>query len=63
MTVVTQAFEMAATIRAGVLGLPDHPTVVIGHPIASRTVPEIEKMADSAIERVVSGLLQPGGAS
>lgn len=62
MTVVTQAFEMAATIRAGVLGLPDHPTVVIGHPIASRTAPEVVKMADAAVERVVFGLLQSGGA-
>lgn len=62
MTVITQAFEMAATVRAGVLGLPDHPTVVIGHPIASRTTPEVLKMADAAVERVVAGLLRTGGS-
>lgn len=58
MAVVTQAFELAATIRAGVLGLPDLQTVVIGHPIASRTVAEVEKMADAAIARVVAGLVR-----
>ena len=58
MTVVTQAFEMAATMRAGVLGLPDHPTVVIGHPIASRARADVVQMADTALARVVAGLLQ-----
>ena len=62
MTVITQAFEMAATVRAGVLGLPDHPTVVIGHPIASRTTSEVVKMAAAAAERVVAGMLRAGGS-
>jgi hypothetical protein len=62
VTVVTEAFEMAATIRAGVLGLPDHPTVVIGHPLASRTPPEVEKLAEAAVARIAAGLLQSGGA-
>ena len=57
---VTEAFETAASMRAGVLGLPQHPTVVVEHPIASRTGPEVHKMAETAVARVAAGLAQKG---
>ena len=56
VTVLTTAFETAAAARAGVLGLPDHRTVVIPHPIASLMPPEVEKMAVDAVARVADGL-------
>jgi len=57
VTVLTEAFETAAIARAGVLGLPDHRTVVIEHPIASRTPSEVEKMAEGAAARVAARLI------
>ena len=58
---VTAAFETAASMRAGVLGLPEHPTVVVEHPIASRTHPEVWTMAEIAVPRVAAGLGRQGG--
>ena len=60
MTVVTEAFEIAASMRAGVLGLPEHPTVVVDHPIASRTHSEVQRMAEGAVARVAAGLIRKG---
>ena len=57
---VTEAFETAASMRAGVLGLPQHPTVVVEHPIASRTHPEVAKIAEAAVARVAAGLARKG---
>jgi hypothetical protein len=47
-------------MRAGVLGLPEHPTVVVEHPIASRTLPEVRTMAEAAVDRVAAGLAREG---
>jgi hypothetical protein len=60
VTVVTEAFETAASMRAGVLGLPEHPTVVVEHPIASRTPAEVGTMAATAVARVAAGLTGKG---
>jgi len=60
VTVITQAFEVAAAMRAGVLGLPEHPTVVVEHPLASRTVADVETMVDAAVGRIAAALT--GGA-
>jgi hypothetical protein len=56
VTVLTEAFQAAATARASALGLPDHPTVVVEHPLASRTALEVEKMAVAAADRIVAAL-------
>lgn len=58
VTVVTEAFVVAATARASVLGLPEHPRVVVEHPLASRTLPEVEQMAAAAAARVAAGLVK-----
>jgi hypothetical protein len=62
VTVLTEAFETAAAARARVLGLPEHRAVVVEHPIASRTGPEVEKMAVGAAARVVAALTGSGEA-
>lgn len=57
---VTEAFETAASMRAGVLGLPEHPTVAVAHPLASRTQAEVHEMAEAAVTRVAAGLARKG---
>ena len=54
---ITEAFRKAAAIRAKVLGFPDHPVVVLEHPIANRTEVEMSDMAERAIDLVASGLV------
>ncbi len=56
VTVVTEAFQTAADARAAVLGLPEHPRVIVEHPLASRTPSEIEKVAVAAAARIAAGL-------
>jgi hypothetical protein len=56
VTVVTEAFQGAANARATVLGLPEHPRVIVEHPLASRTPSEVEKVATAAVARIVDGL-------
>ena len=58
VTVVTEAFETAAAARAAVLGLPEHPRVIVEHPLASRTPSEVEKVASAAAARIAAGLLR-----
>ncbi|HMH48615.1 MAG TPA: hypothetical protein VK548_00170 [Candidatus Acidoferrum sp.] len=53
---VTEAFQGAAAARAAVLGLPEHPRVIVEHPLASRTPSEVEKVAVAAVARIAAGL-------
>jgi hypothetical protein len=63
VTVVTEAFRTAALARASVLGLPEHPAVIVEHPLASRTPPEVEKVAAAAVARIAAGLCGPAAPS
>jgi hypothetical protein len=57
VTVITTAFEVAGKARAAALGMPDHPRVVIDHPLTSRTSEEIRTMAARAVDLVAAGLM------
>jgi predicted dienelactone hydrolase len=57
--VITQAFTQAARIRAEVLGLPEHPVVVVAHPLASKSREETQHLAPHSVEAVVRGLVAP----
>ena len=57
MTVLTEAFQTASHIRAKTLGMPDHPTVVIEHPVASKTEAEIVQMAERFVDLIARGLV------
>jgi hypothetical protein len=57
--VITDAFSRAARIRAEALGLPEHPVVVIEHPLASKTPAQAQHLAHQSIEAVVRGLVSP----
>jgi hypothetical protein len=58
VTVVTEAFEAAAVVRAAALGLPEHPRVAVAHPLASRRGDEVEKMAAAAAAPVAAALVK-----
>jgi phosphopantothenate synthetase len=55
--VLTEAFRTAATIRAKTLSMPQHPVVVVEHPMASRTEGEVIEMAERFVAAIVSGLV------
>ena len=57
MTVMTEAFKTAAVIRAKMLGMPGHPTVIVEHPMASKTEAEVLSMAERCVDLVASGLV------
>jgi hypothetical protein len=47
----------AAHIRAEALGLPEHPVVVIEHPLASKTPAQAQHLAYQSVEAVVRALV------
>lgn len=57
MTVVTEAFRTAGMLRAKVLGMPEHPRVIIEHPIANKSDAEVTSMAERFVAEIVSGLV------
>lgn len=57
MTVITSAFTTAARARAAVLGLGDHPIVVIEHPMASRTRAAMRAIAERLVDEIAAGLV------
>ncbi|OGA51048.1 MAG: hypothetical protein A3F74_13105 [Betaproteobacteria bacterium RIFCSPLOWO2_12_FULL_62_58] len=57
MTVITEVFKTAAVIRAKMLGMPEHPTVIVEHPMASKTEAEVLAMAEQYVALVASGLV------
>ncbi len=56
VTVITTAFTKAAELRARALGLPEHPVVVIEHPIASKTGEQIKVQARDSVQSIADGL-------
>lgn len=56
MSVLTKAFTVAAAIRGRVLGIPDHPMVVLDHPLASKTRAEMEAAAESFVDSIAKAL-------
>ena len=63
MTVITAAFTKAAELRAKALGLPDHPVVVIDHPMYSKTGDEIADQARGSVQKIVDGLTSCNGGT
>ena len=60
VTVITAAFTKAAELRAKALGLPEHPVVVIDHPMYSKTSDEIKDQARNSVGKIVDGLTYQG---
>jgi hypothetical protein len=58
VVVCTEPFEVTVRNIARMLGLPDYPFVMVEHPIGSRTLPEIEVLAEVAYSQALPILMQ-----
>ena len=56
VSVITSTFTRAAYARATALGMPGTRIVVLPSPLAPRTIPEVQQMADDFAPEIV-GLL------
>ena len=59
MTVITQAFEALAKSEREAFGAPDHPVLIVEHPIGTVKLDEVNMRADAAFDRLVEILLEP----
>ena len=56
---ITHAFDALAKSEKEAFGAPDHPVLVVQHPIGTVKVDEVHKRADAAFEKLVNILLVP----
>jgi hypothetical protein len=57
--VITHAFDALAKSEKEAFGAPDHPVLVVQHPIGTVKVDEVNKRADAAFEKLIDILLAP----
>ena len=62
MTLITHAFDALAKSEKEAFGAPDHPVLVVQHPIGTVKVEEVNKRADAAFNQLVDLLVKPGPA-
>ncbi|HEV8719899.1 MAG TPA: hypothetical protein VGW77_04570 [Candidatus Binatia bacterium] len=56
---ITHAFDALAKSEKEAFGAPDHPVLVVQHPIGTVKVDEVNKRADAAFEKLIDILLAP----
>ena len=56
---ITDAFEALAKSEREAFGAPDHPVLIVQHPIGTVKVDEVNKRAEAAFDRLVKLLLEP----
>ena len=56
MTLITTAFEVAGRARARILGIEEHPLVVLEHPLASKTRAQVKEMTSRIVRQIANGL-------
>jgi hypothetical protein len=59
VTVITHAFEALAKSEREAFGAPDHPVLVVQHPIGTVKLDEVNKRADAAFAKLVEILIEP----
>lgn len=59
MTLITHAFEALAKSEKEAFGAPDHPVLIVQHPIGTVKPDEVNKRADSAFDKLVEMLVEP----
>lgn len=59
MTITSEAFVTLGTGVAQHLGMPQLPFVVIAHPVAHRSVPDLYAAADGVLGAIVDALVNP----
>ena len=59
MTVITHAFDALAKSEKEAFGAPDHPVLIVQHPIGTVKEAEVGKRADAAFDKLVEILIEP----
>jgi hypothetical protein len=59
VTIITHAFDALAKSEKEAFGAPDHPVLVVRHPIGTVKLEEVNKKADAAFDQLVEILLSP----
>ena len=59
MTLITDAFDALAKTEKEAFGAPDHPVLVVKHPIGTVKPEEVQKRADAAFEQLLELLVEP----
>jgi hypothetical protein len=59
VTLITHAFEALAKSEKEAFGAPDHPVLIVQHPIGTVKPEEVNKRADAAFDTLVEMLLEP----
>lgn len=62
MTFITNAFTALAKSEKEAFGAPDHPVLVVQHPIGTVKVEEVNRKADEAFDQLIDILLEPNAA-
>jgi len=62
VTVITHAFDALAKSEKEAFGAPDHPVLVVQHPIGTVKLDEVSKRADAAFDKLVDLLIDPEAA-
>ena len=58
VTLITHAFEALAKSEREAFGAPDHPILIVQHPISTVKLDEVNKRADAAFEKLVEILVE-----
>lgn len=56
---ITHAFEALAKSEREAFGVPDHPVLIVQHPIGTVKQEEVNRRADAAFEKLLEILLDP----
>jgi hypothetical protein len=59
VTLITDAFEALANSEKEAFGAPDHPVLIVEHPIGTVKIEEVNKRADAAFDRLAGILIEP----
>jgi len=62
VTFITNAFTALAKSEKDAFGAPDHPVLVVQHPIGTVKLEEVNKKADAAFDQLMDILLEPDAA-
>jgi hypothetical protein len=59
VTVITHAFDALAKSEKEAFGAPDHPVLVVQHPIGTVKLDDVKKRAEAAFDKLVEILVEP----
>jgi len=62
VTFITDAFTALAKSEKEAFGAPDHPVLVVKHPIGTVKLEEVNRKAEAAFDSLVDILLEPAAA-